>query len=268
MNCVDTHAHIFERGLPLAPKRRYAPTYDATVEDYLRNLDSRGVSVGMLVQPSFLGTDNSYMISALRRYPERLRGVAVVVPEVSREEIEEMDRAGVRGIRLNLDGLPIPDLRADAWPGLLALLRRMGWHVELHRAARDLPAVIDPLLKSEVRVVVDHFGRPDPAAPLDDPGFQYLLSVGSSGLVWVKLAAAYRLGGAEAGEKAALLTTPRLLDRFGPDRLVWGSDWPHTRNETIADFSGTFDALKRWVPDDETRRKILETAPAALFTRP
>ena len=249
MGFVDTHAHIFERGLPLAENRRYAPDYDATVEDYLGVLDRHGLSVGLLVQPSFLGVNNDYMLEALGRYPDRLRGVAVVSPDVSRETIGAMDETGVTGLRLNLDGLPLPDFSSGGWPGLLDLLRGLDWHVELHRDARDLSLLLDPLLKSGVRVVVDHFGRPTPSDPLNDAGFKYLLRAGGSGRVWVKLSAAYRIGGPETGEKAALLMAPKLLESLGPERLLWGSDWPHTRNETITSYEETLDALKTLGPE-------------------
>ncbi len=113
---VYTHAHIFKAGLDLAPGRRYAPDYDATVDDYLAILDKHGVSHGVLVQPSFLGTNNSYVMKALHRYPDRLRGIAVVEPDIGFDSLAAMDAEGVVGIRLNLTCMPIPRLREDPWP--------------------------------------------------------------------------------------------------------------------------------------------------------
>src|SRR4051794_25794742 len=105
---VDTHAHVFARGLALAAERRYAPGYDAPVAAYLAMLDRNGMSHGVLVQPSFLGTDNDYLVAALRAAPDRLRGVAVVAPEIELDELEALGRGGIAGVRLNLIGQPDP----------------------------------------------------------------------------------------------------------------------------------------------------------------
>ena len=121
VTAVDSHAHVFKRGLSLADVRRYAPDYDATPEDYIRVLDANGISHAVLVQPSFLGTDNSYLVDALQRYA-RFRGIAVVPPTISPDDLRSLDEAGVVGIRLNLIGAPDPQLEVDPWP---SFLRRM-----------------------------------------------------------------------------------------------------------------------------------------------
>ncbi|MET0529418.1 MAG: amidohydrolase family protein [Microvirga sp.] len=113
VTAIDSHAHVFKRGLPLAANIRYAPDYDATPEDYIRNLDAKGMSNGFLVQPSFLGTDNSYMLEALRRYPNRFRGIVVVQPDIRQDALQELAAAGVVGIRLNLIGVQNPQFNAD-----------------------------------------------------------------------------------------------------------------------------------------------------------
>lgn len=124
---IDTHAHVFHRGLKLAPSRRYAPDYDAPLSLYLEQLDRNGMSNGVLVQPSFLGTDNSYLVACLKEAGGRLRGIAVVDPAVSADELRMLDRAGIVGIRLNLVGQPLPDLAAGEWKALLASVKVMGW---------------------------------------------------------------------------------------------------------------------------------------------
>ena len=107
---IDTHAHVFHRGLKLAPGRRYAPDYDAPLPLYLEQLDRNGMTNGVLVQPSFLGTDNSYLVESLKQASGRLRGIAVVDPAVSTDELRALDRAGVVGLRLNLVGQPFQGL--------------------------------------------------------------------------------------------------------------------------------------------------------------
>jgi len=258
---VDTHAHVFKRGLKLADARRYAPDYDVLVEDYLRELDAHGISHGVLVQPSFLGTDNSFMVDALRRHPQRLRGIAMVDPHASLAELDELAQNGVVGIRLNLvGGAAIPEFSSDPWPALLRDLAHRGWQVEVHREARDLPKIVGPLLDAGVDVVVDHMGRPDPKLGVDDPGFRYLLSVAGTQRVWVKLSGAYR-----SSDEIAAAAAPLLRDAFGPDRLVWGSDWPHTQFEQTVQYAQTRAALDAWVPDPAERRVILDDTPAKLF---
>ena len=257
---TDSHAHVFKRGLPLAHARRYASDYDATPEDYIKQLDANGISRGVLVQPSFLGTDNSYMLGGLRQFSDRLRGIAVVEPTISRDGLRDLDKAGVVGIRLNLIGKSDPPLDAEPWPQLLKALTDLDWQVEIQAEGHRWPALLAPLLKSGVKVVADHFGKPDPARGVDDPGFRHLLDQGRSGRVWVKLSGSYRNG---AGLPAAAI--PLLRNAFGLERLVWGSDWPHTQFEKVADYAKVLAELGTWLPDENERRTVLVESPAKLF---
>lgn len=191
---IDTHAHVFHRGLKLAPGRRYAPDYDAPLALYLEQLDRNGMSNGVLVQPSFLGTDNSYLVESLKTSGGRLRGIAVVDPSVTADELRALDRAGVVGIRLNLVGQPLPDLAAGEWKALLGNVKSMGWQVELQRNASDLALLAPQLLDHGVTVVLDHYVLPDPKLGVADPGFQSVLKLGATRNVWVKISAPYRNG--------------------------------------------------------------------------
>ncbi|ACA15329.1 amidohydrolase 2 [Methylobacterium sp. 4-46] len=262
---IDTHAHVFTRALPLAGERRYAPGYDAPIADYLAMLDRNGMSHGVLVQPSFLGTDNSYMLEALRTAPERLRGIAVVAPEAEPDFLADLGRQGVVGIRLNLIGRPDPDFGALLWKRHLARLAELGWQVEVQVEAHRLPALLPPLLAVGLPIVVDHFGRPDPRLGIDDPGFRYLLDSGAAGRVWVKLSAAYRNNSGAASEQTANAASHQLLAALGPKQLLWGSDWPHTQFETSADPITARRSLDVWVPEEAARRTILVDTPARLF---
>jgi predicted TIM-barrel fold metal-dependent hydrolase len=265
VTAVDCHAHVFRRDLPMPDRRRAPSGYDATVDDYLRLLDAHGMSHGVLIQPSFLGTDNSYLVAALRAHGDRLRGVAVVEPGITAGELDALAGAGVVGIRLNLIGLPTPDYAAPAWAALLSNLRQLRWQVEVHQVAGKLEPAIDPLLSAGLNVVVDHFGRPDARLGVDDPGFRYLLSTGRSRQVWVKLSGAYRNGGQGAGEATALAAMPLLKASHGLDRLVWGSDWPHTLFEKSADYTTERRLLDAWLPDLQERSIVLGTTPRDLF---
>jgi predicted TIM-barrel fold metal-dependent hydrolase len=263
---VDTHAHIFERGLPLAANSRYVPTYDARLPDYLAQLDAHGTTHGVLVQPSFLGTDNRYLLAALKQQPHRLRGIVVVEPTITAGELAAMAAAGVVGIRLNLVGLPLPDLKHAPWPEFLERLRQLRWQVEVQREARDLPLILPLLLEAGVNIVIDHFGRPDPKLGIEDLGFRYLLSVASSRRVWVKLSGAYRNGAQGVGDAIARAAVPLLRKNFGTSRLLWGSDWPHTQFKSTINYGIVRHQFDEWITDPVERTAILQTTPCSLFS--
>ncbi|HZG19010.1 MAG TPA: amidohydrolase family protein [Herbaspirillum sp.] len=262
---IDTHAHVFARGLPMADGRRYTPAYDITVDEYLARLDAQGISHGVLVQPSFLGSDNSYMLQAIARAPQRLRGIAMVEPDIDESALLALQQGGVVGVRFNLvGGAPLPDFRG-VWRDTLARIAQLGWQVEIHREAVDLPQVLEPLLELGMKVVVDHFGRVDPALGVDDPGFRYLLSTGASRLVWVKLSAQYRNGGSEGGAHFARQAWPLLRQHLGTERLLWGSDWPHTQHESMTDYADSWRRFEDLVSDEQDRRLITGQIAAQLF---
>lgn len=255
---------MFEHGLALAAVRRYRPDHDALLGDYLKQLDAHGLTHGVLVQPSFLGTDNRYLLAALRAQPARLRGVAVVDPAIEDAELEAMAAAGVVGIRLNLIGLPAPDLGTAPWRRLLERIHARGWHVELHLPAARLGEVMPALLAAGCRIVVDHFGRPDAAPGVADPGFDDLLRHADSGRVWVKLSGAYRNWPDAQCAQAGRLAAQRLLEAFTAGRLLWGSDWPHTQHPHVA-YGATRQWLDDWIDDAAQRRQLLGDTALTLF---
>ncbi|TYL95209.1 amidohydrolase family protein [Bradyrhizobium rifense] len=259
---IDTHAHVFHRELKLAPGRRYAPDYDAPLSLYLEQLDHNGMTNGVLVQPSFLGTDNSYLVNCLKQTNGRLRGIAVVDPTVSADELRELDHAGIVGIRLNLVGQPLPDLAASEWKGLLANVRAMGWQVEIQRNASDLAVLAPQLLDLGVTVVLDHYALPDPKLGVADPGFQSVLKLGATKNVWVKISAPYRNGA--AGESFAKEAYPPLRSAYGLDRLLWGSDWPHTQFEVTQVYAKNRQFLDTLIVDKSERAQVL-ASPRPLF---
>lgn len=239
---VDTHAHVFDRTCRLVTGRRYTPDFEAPVERYIAILDNAGIGYGVLVQPSFLGDDNSYLIAALGRYPGRFAGIAVVDPSVTDQALERLAQAGVRGIRYNLFGrdpaiVDRPDYRA-----LTARAQALDWLVEVHTPGSSLPMVLDSLLTDTDRVIVHHFGRPETADPVTDPALMKLLEFDPKGPVWVKLSAPYRLSGIDPAPFAEALTA-----KLGLDRLLWGSDWPWTQYERVTIFDHCVRQLCAWL---------------------
>lgn len=265
---VDAHAHVFLRDLPRKASPRHSPHYDATLDAYIGLLDCSALRYGVLVQPSFLGTDNDYMLQALRAYPQRLRGVAVVDPHIDMASLQNLAADGIVGIRLNLMGLPLPDFNNPSWRRLFERVAALGWHVELHRAAGDLPRLLPALQDAGCNIVIDHFGRPDITLNEQDPGFRFLLEqIRAYGRIWVKLSASYRTwqpddqgAGAQAQRVAQI-----LLAVAGPSRLMWASDWPHTQHQHVVDFEKSRRWLDDWIPDAADRNVILHDTPIKLF---
>jgi len=262
---IDTHAHIFKKGLKTASNARYVPEYDATVHDYLNLLDKNNISNAVLVQPSFLGIDNTYLLSGIKKYSKRLRGVAVIPPTTSLNEMKDMADQGIVGVRLNLISVSIPDFRQTPWPEFLSNLRELKWSVDIHREAKDISLIIKPLLDAGLNVVIDHFGRPDPKLGINDPGFKSILEFGESKRLWVKLSGAYRNGPSGRGDEVASQAIPLLKQSVGIDRLLWGSDWPHTQYERASTYQSALDSLDRWISSPEEKSLVLNHNPVALY---
>lgn len=266
---IDGHAHVFLQDLPMAPGRRYAPAYDASLERYRTMLSDNGMSHGVLVQPSFLGNDNRFLLDCLEQYPTQLRGIVMADPVLDFDALPVWHEGGVVGVRANLIGVPTPDFAAPEWQHFLRAMAALDWHLEVQIDAARLADIATPILASGVRLVVDHFGRFDPLLGIADPGFDALCSLASTRRVWVKISAAYRV--APRGASPEQMTTlardayRSLRDTFGTDRLLWGSDWPHTQFEASENPQTVLALLEAVVTDKQERHALLIDTPAELF---
>jgi predicted TIM-barrel fold metal-dependent hydrolase len=259
---VDCHAHVMRRDLPLAPDRHSGPKRDALVEEFLGELDAHGISHGVLTAPSFYGTDSSLLLSALDTAKGRLRGTAIVAPDVLEEELAAMDRRGIAGIRLNWfhrDKLPA-DVESPAYRKLFERVRKLDWQVEIYLEGPKLATVLPRIRNQGVKVVVDHFGAPDPARGVACAGFQEVLRGVASGDTFVKLSAPYRQGGADPQAYV-----DALLDAGGPKQLVWATDWPFVGFEGKITYAQCVAWIESWIPDAATRRIVMAETPARLF---
>lgn len=243
---VDSHFHVFEAGQS-EPEARYSPSYDARFSDWESAAQVVGVTHGVLVQTSFMGMDNNYLLKQLQQKPNILRGVAVVAPTVGYEQLADLHSQGVRGIRLNLAGQS-HDMAAWAsakslWDAVL----RLGWHVELHTDTGALPKVLAALPQA-LPVVIDHFGKPETASLMDET--VVAVRGRSTGAVlpniYIKLSAAYRLQCCVTPRSLAQL----WLGELGMKALLWGSDWPCTNFETQADYAVLHGNLQDWLGSD------------------
>jgi predicted TIM-barrel fold metal-dependent hydrolase len=232
MRRIDTHAHVFHRGLVMAPGARYRPDYDAPLSTWFSHLDRHEGAFGVLVQPSFLGTDNTHMLDALDHAHGRLRGIAVVAPDVPEEDLAALKARGVVGVRFNLVGTTLDALDAADLREHLQRVARLGWQVEVHVEGPRLAETLPRLADFDGPIVIDHLGRPTPELGMACPGFAVLLAMAADPRIVVKLSAPYRLGVIDLRT-----ATARLLDTFGTGRLVWGSDWPWTQHEARRDYA-------------------------------
>ncbi len=264
---TDCHAHVFgpfER-FPLQAERHYTPA-ELHVEHYLRTLDDIGFERGVLVQPTAHGLDCSALLNALKCHPTRLRGVAVIAPDISDEELENMQRCGVRGARFSRppNGLDKGFVGIEALERLAPRLARLGWHAQILATCDHLIHVAPRLLELGLPLVVDHMGLFDSNCGVADLRFQMLLRLFRAGGLWIKLTP-YRLSAGYpdyddiAPYHEALLTTR-------PDRLLWGSDWPHVHMQRdMPDVGHLVDLFDRWTNNESLRWRILVQNPATLY---
>jgi len=266
-NACDTHAHVIARDpdYPLVSERSYtAPA--ATPEAYLSMLDAQGMARGVLVQVSIHGTDNRYMVRALRANPKRLRGVAVVSPDVSDKQLQDLHDAGVRGLRLNV--LFGGGVGLHAVQTLAERIAPMGWHLQFLIDVNQLDATTLCQLESlPCPGVIDHMGYVRAETGVTAPGFQTLLHLVNDAGFWVKLSGAYRISH-QHDTFADVTPLAQALVAAAPDRMLWGSDWPHVGirpPEPMPDTGVLRNALSRWIPDATTRHKVLVDNPARLY---
>jgi predicted TIM-barrel fold metal-dependent hydrolase len=259
---VDSHAHVWTKDMPLVPNPRHRPAYEFTVEQYLAELDAHGVQYGVITGASIFGTYNNYTIEAVRAH-KRLRGTVLLDPSTDRQTMESMNEVGIVGVRLPWISLStIPSMDSEEYRGFLRRMANLNWHIHLHVGLGRLPAILPHLEASGVRIVVDHFGYPDPKLGVNCPGFQSVLRSIGNGRTWVKLSAAYRVG-----RDAAKVFAAELMKIAGPERLVWGSDAPYAGFEAQTNYQQTLDDFVKWVPDPTARHQIGSVTPMELFFR-
>ncbi len=271
---VDCHAHIFRSDMPVAEDAWVTPDYAFEASALLAELDRHGVHFAIISGLSIAGYYNDYMISELRRH-RRLRGTAIVPPGIDRYTLEQMAADGIVGIRLQLARQErLADFRSDEYRLLLRRVRDLGWHVHVAIEGQLLRPVLEALMESGVDIVLDHFGHPDPADPLNCDGFASALQAVDKGHTWIKLSAGFRLPGPSAWrdepegdlESTAQLVAEALVTKVGCDRLLWGSDAPFVGYEARRSYADVLASYHRWVPQAEKRAQIDRTALKLYFS--
>jgi len=259
---TDTHFHLFGPDYPYAEGREYTPP-DARAQEARRVFDRLGIQRFVVIQPSVYGTDNRCQLEQGAEIGLPMRAIVVVPRDTSDGELERMDALGVRGVRFTLahaGALDPSDIELYA-----ARMSELGWHLQFMVRAPQIVELEARLARLPCPIVIDHMTMPKPAEGVQQPAFQALLRLLRTGHCWVKLTGAYRLSEAQP-HYADLAPFARALVAARPDRVVWGSDWPHVAFKgKMPSTTDLMDLLADWVPDAAVRKRVLVDNPAALY---
>ncbi|MDO9438729.1 amidohydrolase family protein [Hydrogenophaga sp.] len=272
---VDAHCHVFGPGaeFPYAPERKYTPC-DASKAQLYALRDHLGFSRNVVVQATCHGADNSAMVDALVSSGGKARGVATVKRDISDEELQRLHDAGVRGVRFNFVKRLVDFTPKEELLEIATRIHKLGWHVVIYFEAVDLPELWDFFTALPTTVVVDHMGTPDVTLPVDGPQFELFLKfMRENTNVWSKVTCPERLSitGPKAldGEQAAYQDVVpfarRVVEEF-PDRVIWGTDWPHPNlRKHMPDDGLLVDFIPQIAPTADVQKKLLVDNPMRLY---
>ena len=273
-----THIHADPEKFPFFAGRVYTPEL-ASPQDMSELHRALGVERVVIVTPSVYGTDNSATLFGMRARGPTARGVAVIDDKTPESDLDAMQKDGFRGIRLNLatGGINDPNVAKQRFQAAVDRMKSRGWHVQLYTTLPLIAAIKDLVLASPVPAVFDHFGGANAALGVEQPGFADLVELVKSGKAYVKISGAYRASKL-APDYPDVVPLAKMLIAANPDRIVWGTDWPHPNSVTppgqkITDVTPLFqiddgsvlNQLALWEPDAAIRRKILVDNPARLY---
>jgi 2-pyrone-4,6-dicarboxylate lactonase len=265
---VDAHCHVFGPGdvFPYAPERKYTPV-DAGQDELFALRDFLGFERNVIVQATCHGADNSAMVAALLAAGDRARGVATVRPGVSRAQLADLHSAGVRGVRFNFVKRLVDPKPDDYYLGLADLVAEFGWHIVVYFEAPDLAERWSLFTSLPTVVVVDHMGRPDVSQPVDGPDFtQFTRFMREHENVWSKVSGAERLSISGPPAYADVVPFARHIVENFPDRVIWGTDWPHPNMKShMPDDGNLVDVIPRIAPTGDLQRRLLVANPLRLY---
>jgi len=272
---VDAHCHVFGPGaeFPYAPERKYTPC-DASKAQLFALRDHLGVSRNVIVQATCHGADNRAMVDACRAAAGRARGVATVRRDVSDHDLSELRAAGVRAVRFNFLRRLVDFTPRDELAEIARRIQPLGWHVVVYFEARDLPELLDFFTELPTIVVVDHLGRPDVTRPVDGPEFGLFLDLmRRHENIWTKVSCPERLsvggppavGGQRDAYRDVVPFARRVVESF-PDRVLWGTDWPHPNlKDHVPDDGLLVDFIPHIAPTPAQQQKLLVSNPMRLY---
>jgi 2-pyrone-4,6-dicarboxylate lactonase len=265
---VDAHCHVFGPGdrFPYAPQRKYTPC-DASAAQLFALRDHLGFARNVIVQATCHGADNRALTDALRRAEGRARGVATVGAEVTDQELEDLHADGVRGVRFNFVKRLVDVTPRAVLDSIAARIAPLGWHIVVYFEAADLPGLYDFFTALPAIVVVDHMGRPDVSQPVDGPQFElFVRLMREHPTVWSKVSCPERLTrSGPPGYDDVVPFARRLVETF-PDRVLWGTDWPHPNLKSqMPDDGQLVNFIPRVATTTELQRKLLVDNPMRLY---
>jgi D-galactarolactone isomerase len=262
----DTHMHIFEPGYTQRPGTNL-PSIPGTTAEYRKLRARLGITRTVIVQPAAFGNDNRCTLEAMKALTDdthQTRGVAIVQPEDSDEEIARLTKAGIRGIRYHL--LPYGGVSWDTLNTMAARVAPHGWHVQLQMDGRELAGREAMLKALPCDIVIDHIGRFMQPVAADDPAWKVMRNLVDSGRCWIKLSAPYHGSktGAPRFEDAG--ATAMALIRAAPERMLYATNWPHpSLKSNLPDDASLLDLVYEWAGSETVRHKILVDNPAKLY---
>jgi len=259
----DAHNHVFGpvATFPYAPGRRYTP--EEAPKEALAALHAHlGIDRTVIVQASCHGTDNRAMLDAIASNPSRGRGIAIVDESFTDKDFEALHHGGIRGVRFNfvrhLGGAPEPGM----FRRILARIKPLGWHVVLHLDGSDIIPNRDLMRQLQLPFVIDHMGRVESAAGTEQPAFQALLELAKLDHCWIKVCGSERIS---PPPYAAAVPFARALTETSPDRVLWGTDFPHPNLNHVVDEADLVDLVPRFATTAAAQRKLLVENPAQLY---
>jgi predicted TIM-barrel fold metal-dependent hydrolase len=276
----DCHVHVFgdPQKYPFFSGRTYSPE-TASVAELRQMLSALHLDRVVIVQPSVYGTDNSATLDGMRALGDRARGVAVIDEKTTDAQLDDMGKIGIRGIRLNLAtaGVNDPSVARQRFDNAVARVRNRGWHIQFNTQLPVIDALSQQFLASPVPIVIDHFGGALAARGVEQPGFGALVNLVKAGKAYVKISGSADLVSTEK-DLSDVAPFARALVAANPQRVLWGTNWPHPGSNPVAgrkptdpaphvqtDDGQVLNMLPVWVPDAATRQLILTDNPARLY---
>ena len=273
-NSCDTHFHVFgpPEQFPFVSTHEYTPPA-APLEHYHKMIAVIGTKRAVVVQPSVHGLDNRATLDAIKNSAGNFRGVGRIDDKTSTNELRQLHEAGIRGVRFNLLDRPRGNVKIDVLDRCVESIAGLGWSVDLHIDMKSLIEQEKRIREMPVPVVIDHIARVKPAQGLNQPGFQLLLELTKLRHVWVKVSGADKICNTQVHSYFGLpfvevIPYARAVIAVAPDRVLWGTDWPHSNTFApghTPNDGDLVDLLSEFAPDPQIRKKILVDNPAVLY---
>jgi D-galactarolactone isomerase len=270
-NACDCHMHIYDPRFPESNPRPGLNPKNATVQDYRLLQKRTGTTRVVVVTPRNYATDNRVTVDALAQLGQSARGIAVLHPTVTDAELKSLNDAGVRGIRFTLGDPSTAVVTFDMVEPLAKRIVDLGWHVQFNLDGDQIVDHADLLTRLPSQIVFDHMGHPTLPAGVEHASFGIMRRLIDKGRTWIKLSGAYANSKVGPPSYPEATTIAQAFVKAAPERMVWGSDWPHPGEQNkppLPNDALLFDLLAAWAPDEATRSRILVTNPEALYDFP